>query len=265
MRDHSEVARGDGFRMSRALTAGFSATALMLGVFVLSYSVLQMLGGLLWDQDRGVLGQWIYNLVNNPLVNAAQGQFYVTMLLHLAIGIGLAFVYAWFVEPRLTGSGWKRGMLFALIPWVLSLLVFFPIAGAGLLGLRLDAGPLPLLGNLVLHLFYGASLGLIYGAVGDVLTERTDSPENDARERLAMRATQRGAAVGIVGGLVVGALIGAVTSGFAPAGSELFSFPPGWIFATATLAGGALGGLLGSLMSLPTAVVPRVPRAPVVR
>ena len=70
----------------------------------------------------------------------------------------LALVYARYVEPRLSGASWWRDAVRAH-PWLLSLIIFLPLMGGGLLGMNIGAGPLPILGNLILHLVYGAVLG----------------------------------------------------------------------------------------------------------
>ena len=44
------------------------------------------------------------------------------------------------------------------------MIIFLPLAGGGLLGLGLGAGPLPILGNLLVHLVYGVTLGFLYPA-----------------------------------------------------------------------------------------------------
>ena len=74
-------------------------------------------------------------------------------------------------------------MLFSIIPWFLSLVVFFPIVGAGFFGADLDAGPLPAIGNLILHLIYGAVLGSMYTVPDRSLadSERTTDEWHDDR------------------------------------------------------------------------------------
>ena len=84
-------------------------------------------------------------------------------------------------------------MLFSLVPWLLSLLVFFPAVGGGLFGADLDAGPLPAIGNLVLHLIYGAILGTVY-----CIPESAASTEDDRR---AAQLENDGTALGLVVGL----------------------------------------------------------------
>ena len=80
--------------------------------------------------------------------------------LDLAAGIVWALVFACDANDRLIAfPGWLRGIIFALPPAVLSLVVFLPLVGGGLFGTKIGAGPLPVIGNIILHLVYGAVLG----------------------------------------------------------------------------------------------------------
>lgn len=76
-----------------------------------------------------------------------------------------AILYAFVFEPRLRGTAAVRGLKFAAGLWVFSGLVLFPALGAGLFGLGLELGPLPMIGEAVRLTFFGASLGLLYRLV----------------------------------------------------------------------------------------------------
>ena len=93
-------------------------------------------------------------------------------------------------------------MQFALVPWLLSLVVFLPLMGGGVLGMSVGAGPLPIVGNLILHLVYGAVLG---GAYAEAAEDWLDDTEVD---HLNAAAAERGAAIGLVAGLVPGLVVG---------------------------------------------------------
>src|SRR5207247_9080454 len=109
-------------------------------------------------------------------------------------GLLWAVLYGFVAEPRLSGTSWERGVKFALIPWVLSLVIFLPLVGGGILGMSLGAGPLPLLGNLILHVVYGAILGFVYGSAESVYDRPLHQPYE--AERRAGRLSQLGAARG---------------------------------------------------------------------
>ena len=64
-------------------------------------------------------------------------------------------------------------MQFALIPAAVP--HHLPAAdGGGLLGMNIGAGPLPILGNLILHLVYGAVLGSAYAEAAEDWLDDTD-------------------------------------------------------------------------------------------
>lgn len=88
----------------------------------------------------------------------------------LAVVVAVAFLVAsmlWgalygVVQPALPGPAWLRGVMFAVAPLALSLLVFLPLTGGGWLGLELGAGLLPMFGETVRSLVYGLTLGVGY-------------------------------------------------------------------------------------------------------
>jgi hypothetical protein len=131
-------------------------------------------------------------------------------------------------------------MLFALVPWLLSLVVILPLLGGGLLGLALGAGLLPALGNLIAHLVYGGTLGWAYER------GRAELRDEDEASALANLGAERGMAVGAIGGALLGAVVFAVMA-------------PGWFQADTPLAlaamlgaigGAVVGGFAGSFFGL---------------
>ena len=75
--------------------------------------------------------------------------FTVLCALPLAVGLVWALIYARFVESNRSlrwwigdGPGWSRGMRFALLPWIFSLLLLLPAAAINMLDWALSAGPL---------------------------------------------------------------------------------------------------------------------------
>ncbi|HYI14944.1 MAG TPA: hypothetical protein VEX37_06115, partial [Thermomicrobiales bacterium] len=117
------------------------------------------------------------------------------------------------------------------VPWLLSLVVFFPAVGGGLFGSDLGAGPLPAIGNLVLHLIFGAILGAVF-AIPEVSTDALDSR--------AARSQNDGTAIGLVVGLTVGLVVGATVA--ALAASDVNDG------VNITLACGGVGILVGGLV-----------------
>jgi hypothetical protein len=241
--------------LPRSVLAGFTASVLMGIAFFIAYGLAIVLGSLALANRRGAeeFRTWLVALTQNPLIDIASAALYAAGALHLAVGVVLALLYGSIAEPRLPGPGWLRGALFAMIPWLLSLTLAFPLLGAGMFGLALGAGPLPAIGNLVLHLVYGASLGAIYGPLGDLPADsfsatapRDDTETTAAFERAGAMGVILGAAIGAAIGIIGTRLPGAwpVESGLAPA----FAL----VLGTAVLGaafGAAVGPFLGSSRS----------------
>lgn len=215
--------------------AGFLATFVMTIALLAAYGLASAIG----NENGNFLQQWCWALVHNPVAQRTADGVMLAVGANLAVGLVLALAYSRYAEPFLEGPGWWRGMRFALIPWLLSLIVFLPLVGGGFLGLEIGAGPLPILGNLILHLIYGAVLGETYAdPVADWLDDTQADHENSA-------AAERGAALGVVIGLPAGFILGWI---FAPGVSPLASRPES-AFGVA-LIGAAIGLAIGSFAGM---------------
>lgn len=73
---------------------------------------------------------------------------------------------------------WLKGIIFGVFAWLVMLVAFMPLAGAGLFGAKL--GGAILAGFLVLHLIYGAVLGVAYGLLALVPERVPEAPKQDA-------------------------------------------------------------------------------------
>lgn len=82
-------------------------------------------------------------------------------VVHGLIGIGLAFLYAGVFAARLPGRPFARGLLYGLLVFFLSQIVFMPAVGGGFFS-RGDIAML--IGSLIGHLAYGGLVGAIYGS-----------------------------------------------------------------------------------------------------
>src|SRR5215212_8358398 len=195
-RPSTEAPREDWLRAG--VLAGFLGTFAMTIVLVAAYWLASTIG----SADGGVIQRWCWALVNNPVAERTADGVLLAIGANLAMGLLLALVYARYVEPRLRGANWWKGTQFAVIPWLLSLIIFLPLMGGGLLGMNIGAGPLPILGNLILHLVYGAVLGSAYAEAAEDWLDDTDV------DRVNAASAERGAAIGLMAGLVPGLIVG---------------------------------------------------------
>lgn len=199
--DDDERQTPSGRWLSNSILAGFAATTIMSFALIIAYLVVGFIG----SENGNTVSQWFWALKHNDLTNGIYDIPIAAFSINLIAGLIWALIYARLVEPTLRGAGWWRGVVFSIGPWLLSLIAFFPLVGAGFFGLSLDAGPLPAIGNLVLHLLYGAALGGIYAlsemsAVDEGLSAHEAEVETD------------GIAFGLVAGLTSGIVIGAIVS-----------------------------------------------------
>lgn len=240
--DDATVKEPRMYWLVRAITAGFLATIVVTLVLAATYSLALLIGS--QDPQAPALLRWTWALTHNTLTQGVSASLPLVMLLHFLAGIGWAIVYAALVEPYLQGPGWRKGLLFSLVPWILSLAVFLPAVGAGFLGLELGAGPLPIIGNLLLHLVYGATLGQL--CVSEIGYPVGETEEADTRAEISATMHARTTmAAGIIVGLVIGGVVGwafdvAFAVGF---GTTLSVF-------IGMLVGSAFGILIGSFWGL---------------
>jgi hypothetical protein len=242
--------------LADAVIAGFVATGVSTGVLVIGYVLANGLG----STTGNVLQRWMWELTHNDVVSFSRGTPAIAIALHVVVGLVWALIYAGLVEYRLPlgWSGAQRGLVWGVIVWVLSWLVFLPGVGAGIAGVALGAGPLPILGNLVLHLVYGYTLGQLYDPTATRPATAEDVGYDEPLEGAAVAHSETSSAAGIVVGAVVGAAVGIGLAVVLPPSLPAIDFG-GWEIALAVgglLAGGAVGGVVGSFAGLPSGVEP---------
>jgi len=218
--------------LSDSIVSGFIATFAMTAVVAAAFGFSRAVG----NEHGTRIEHWFWALTHNPVIQTTQESIFLAIGANLLMGLVWSVVYGYDAEARLSGPGWRKGMLFSLGPWLLSIIAFFPIMNGGILGRHIGAGPLPVIGNLVLHLVYGAVLGSVYAIDLEAWLD------GSAADRGNAEAQQRGAAVGTVAGMVVGLVAGWIV---APSLDDVGSR---WLLTVAAaLTGGALGLILGSL------------------
>lgn len=80
--------------------------------------------------------------------------------MHFMIGILLAYIYAAFLIKSLPSTGWRRGMIFAPIPWLVKEMMMSPMMGMGFFS---GGDMMMLIGGIMGHLVYGGLMGHFYG------------------------------------------------------------------------------------------------------
>ncbi len=232
--------------LSRAILAGFAASLTMLLTFLVAYNLARLLSA---APILEPLGTWLSNLTHNRLVDAGLADVYLAAGVYLAGGLLWALLYT-IVEPRLSGPAWKRGVLFAMLPALVSLVVVLPLLGGGLFGLSLGAGPLPTIGNVLLHVVYGAILGVVYGPFGDLDASTLQRPLASDGGRTGP-SYEPVAALALLGGLLLGGVIGLVASfAMAGTGGPVTGETTGALILWGALLGAVAGLFVGSFAGL---------------
>ena len=190
---------------TRAAVSGFLASVAALLLLVLAYSVAAAVGSS--NSDAGVAAAWAQALTTNHATAMMTHRPLLTLVgAHVAVGLVWAVIYGALVEPALRGPGWRKGLLFAPLPGLLSLFVVLPLVGVGPLGVAAGAGPLPALGVVLLHAVYGLTLGTTYG-----LADGAGAPNRVGSARAtAVTRMERDMALGLALGAGAGALAGLV-------------------------------------------------------
>ncbi|HWE62366.1 MAG TPA: DUF6789 family protein [Chloroflexota bacterium] len=236
---------------ARAVVSGFIATIAMGIVLIIGYVIAVNAG----DRGGGTFLHWLYGLSHNQITNITKNAFIVACALYLAFGLIWALIYVRLFEPLLSGPGWMKGLVFSMIPFLLSVLVFLPSLGGGFLGVDLHAGPLPFIGNFILHVVYGLVLGSTYSGSDTVGESGDDAAEDLGTERLVLHSTNQKSAIGMLIGIFIGAILGVILGvnvyppSTAAASANLITGAGELSLAGAVL-GAALGALVGSMFGL---------------
>jgi hypothetical protein len=130
---------------SKVVKAGLVATAIMSIVALMAPAM-----GMPKMDFGEMLG------ANNPMMAMPYAMGWV---MHFVVGVILALVYASFFVQRLKGSFAVRGIIFAMIPFVIAQSVMMPMMGMGFFS---GGNMMMIMGSLIGHIVFGAILGVIY-------------------------------------------------------------------------------------------------------
>jgi membrane protein DedA with SNARE-associated domain len=144
-------------RLESALMAGLLATAAAALVIDLSLYAAATLGHQRPVEALLALGHLL----------GQRGAGRPWLVLSLGVGLYVVVQLAWavayaHVERWLPKPDWLGGLVFALVPLALSLLVVLPAVGAGVAGLGLAMGLVPAAGEALRHLVFGVALSTSY-------------------------------------------------------------------------------------------------------
>ena len=95
-------------------------------------------------------------------------------IMHFVNGIILTWIYAAFLIDRLPSDGWKRGMIYSLIPWAVMNFMAMPMMGMGIF----SGGMMAIVGTVVAHFAYGGVMGAIY--TGEASSDASTDTSTDA-------------------------------------------------------------------------------------
>ncbi len=86
------------------------------------------------------------------------------MMVHFVNGsVIFPLIYVFLLYKLLPGAPWLRGILWGAVLWLLAQVVVMPMMGGGLFSSQMG-GMIAVMGSLMSHLVYGATLGGIAGA-----------------------------------------------------------------------------------------------------
>jgi len=152
--------------MEAALLAGLGASAILSLIFTW---VLDLVGLLAHAPPERALYHLLQSSARGTPVLPALSPLHLLFVGLIATGpfqvatfLFWSLVYAFTFQPRARGPAALRGLQFSVIPWLCSMLVLFPLIGAGPFGVHLHAGPLPALGELARLAVFCTILGPLY-------------------------------------------------------------------------------------------------------
>ena len=135
---------------TKVITAGIAATAVMSIVAVM---VAPMMG--MPKMDFGtMLG------TNNPMMAMP---YMAGWIIHFVVGIVLTVIYASIFLNKLSGSYTVRGIIFAMIPFIIAQSMMMAMMGNGFWSSASAVQMMAIMGSLIGHIVFGAVLGTVYG------------------------------------------------------------------------------------------------------
>ena len=156
----------------KLIIAAVAGTAAMTGVMLMA----PMMG--VPKMDMGIMLGTMNPMMPMP--------YFMGWVIHFVIGIILTWIYAVFLIDRLPSDGWKRGMIFSLIPWAVMNFMAMPMMGMGIF----SGGIMAIVGTVIVHFVYGGIMGAIYtgstaaaaSAPAHEQTPKSESPADESND-----------------------------------------------------------------------------------
>ena len=136
----------ENLNYQKVVTAGLAGTLAM---------TILMLVGPMMGMPKMDMGNMLGPM--NPIMALP---YWLGWVMHFVIGTVLTLIYAAFLMSRLPSDGWKRGMIYSLLPFLVKEIAVTPMMGMGLF----EGGDMMMIiGTLMGHLAYGGVMGFVYG------------------------------------------------------------------------------------------------------
>ncbi|MBV9546063.1 MAG: hypothetical protein JOY61_16955, partial [Chloroflexi bacterium] len=141
-----------------AIAGGLATIGSTLALNVL----INLAGNIAFTAPDTILERTAARLAFSAAREVEPGWFFVAVPVYLGVGVLWGAGYALWGEERLGNlTDWQKGVLFAMLPFLISLVFAMPLLGLGYFGVG-ATGPVAAVGELGRHVTYGLLLGLIY-------------------------------------------------------------------------------------------------------
>ncbi len=94
-----------------SILSGFIATFTMTCTLAIGFGIANSAG----EASGNTLQKWMFNLSENEITHNIGNRFLLIMIGNLVAGVLWAMFYARYFEPVMRGSGWRKGMTFAIL------------------------------------------------------------------------------------------------------------------------------------------------------
>ncbi len=120
------------------------------------------------------LAMYLLSLMGMPDINYGKllAQFTNTNIamgwvMHFMVGIALAFLYVYYFREFLPGPYWAKGIIFGVLPWVLTLIMLFPMVDTLDIGDATQSPGVFIISTMVAYLAFGAVMALVAHPKGE--------------------------------------------------------------------------------------------------